>query len=72
MIQKAEIVVEWFAQGITVRWEDVDGKVDSSKALAIHGTECGVIGKEIWDDVKEIFDHSLTDKVRIKLEYEAL
>lgn len=72
MIQKAEIIVEQFAQGITVRWKDVDGDIGPSKSLAIRGTECTTIGKEIWDDVSEIFNNTLTDKVRIKVEYEAL
>ena len=72
MIHKAEIIVEQFAQGITVRWRDIDDNVDPSKALAIKGTECTTIGKEIWDDVNEILNNTLTDKVRVRLEYEAL
>ena len=72
MIQKAEIIVEQFAQGITVRWRDIDGLTGPSKALAAHGVECSVIGKEIWEDVLDILSNTLTDKVRIKLEYEAM
>ena len=72
MTKKSEIIVEQFAQGITVRWKDVDGKINLSKSLAIHGAECGAIGKEIWKDVSEILCDNDTDRVRIKLEYEAL
>lgn len=72
MSKKSEIVVEQFAQGITVRWKDVDGEVRPSKALAIVGTEGGVIGREVWKDVSEILCDTSTDKVRIKLEYEVI
>lgn len=70
MIQKAEIIVEQFAQGITVRWKDVDGNIEMSKSLAVHGTECSIIGNEIWKDVSEILCDTTADKVRVKLEYE--
>lgn len=72
MIQKAEIVVEQFAQGITVRCKNGDNKSYTSKALAINGAECGIIGKEIWKDISEILCDEATDRIRIKIEYEAL
>lgn len=72
MIHKAEIIVEQFEQGITIRWNDVDGNVDPSKALAAKGSEELILGKEIWSDISEILDNSLTDRIRIKLEYEEL
>lgn len=72
MTKKAEIIVEQFPQGITVRWNDVDSKAAPTKALAMAGTECGVIGKEIWQDVSEVLSDEKTDKVLIKLEYKPL
>ena len=69
MIKKAEIVIEKFNRGITVRWSDTDGVQKPSKDLAPVGVECSVIGNNIWNDVFDIFNESLTDKVRIKLEY---
>lgn len=69
MVKKAEIVVEEFDNGITTRWEDVDGIVDPSKSLAAKGNEAECIGKEIWGDVHEILATQPTDKVIIKIQY---
>lgn len=70
MIKKAEIIVEKFDQGITIRWKDVDGIVEPQKALAPNGTEYAAIGKSVWDDVSDFICDTQTDNVRIKLEYE--
>lgn len=72
MNKRTEIVVEKFAQGITVRCEDARGIEPSSKALAAQGYECGIIGKEVWRDVLDTLNESSSDKVRIRLEYEAM
>ena len=75
MNRQTEIIVERFAQGITSRCKrtlDVSGLDKLSKALGIHGTECCTIGKEIWEDVSELLNESMTDKVRIRLEYEPM
>lgn len=72
MVQRAEIIVEEFEQGITVRWFDADKVVDPSKSIAIKGYEDKAIGKEIWEDVSDILHESLSDKVRIKIEYEVI
>lgn len=72
MVQKAEIVVEKFTQGITARWEDETGEAFPSKDLAVNGGEEGLLGHLVWEDLYEIFDKSGSDKVRIKLEYEVI
>lgn len=72
MTQKVEIIVEKFAQGITIRCKDANENATPTKALAVHGTECSVIGKEIWRDVNDLFNETIADKVRVRLEYEAL
>ena len=72
MNKETEIIVERFAQGITVRWRNLDGASEPSKALAARGYECGIIGKEVWKDVMDTFCDSTSDKVRIKLEYEPM
>ena len=71
MNRQTEIIVEKFAQGITVRCEDIRGN-EKTKALAAQGYECGVIGKEIWRDVLDAFNESSSEKVRIRLEYEPM
>ncbi len=72
MTKKSEIIIEKFAQGITVRWSSLSGNEVPSKALAVSGTECGVIGREIWKEVFEIFQDAPADKVRVKIECEGL
>lgn len=72
MIKQTEIIVEKFAQGITVRCEDVRKTGVISKALAAQGFECGIIGKEIWKDISDVLSESSSDKVRISLEYEPM
>ena len=72
MIQKAEILVEQFDEGIIVRWNDAsdtEDKVDSSKSLAIKGREADALGQEVWNDVIDIMENAMTEKVLIKLEY---
>ena len=69
MEQRSEVIVEKFAQGITIRWKDVDDETKSSKALAVIGTESCVIGKEIWKEVSKILFYAPTDKVLVKIEY---
>lgn len=71
MSKQTEIIVEKFAQGITVRCEDFRGN-EKTKALAAQGLECGIIGKEIWKDISDVLSESSSDKVRIRLEYEPM
>lgn len=74
MVQKAEILVERFEQGITIRWSGTDevGSTEQSKALAIHGTEERIIGQEIWEDLSYIYDKISTDKILVTVEYKPL
>lgn len=70
MTKKSEIIIEKFTQGITVRWSSLNSEEVPTKALAISGTECGVIGREIWKEVFEILQDTPADKVRVKIECE--
>jgi hypothetical protein len=72
MVQKAEIIVEKFDEGITTRWHDLSGDLGTTKSLAKTGDEAQLIGEDIWADVFNMFDKLGTDKVRVKLEYEVV
>lgn len=72
MATKVKIEVERFDEGITTRWYDVSGEEASTKSLATNGREHAIIGQDIWTDVTEIMDKELTDKVVIRIEYEAI
>ena len=69
MTKEAKIEIEEFDNGITARWEDVSGNVESQKSLAIKGDEARVIGKLIWEDIKGILATQPTDKMIIKIQY---
>lgn len=69
---KAEMVVEKFDNGITIRREDTDDFPESINVVVIKGEEHIRIGEEIWEDLYNIMDHSGDNKVRIKIEYEAI
>ena len=72
MIQKAEMIIEKFDQGITVRWRDIDGNVESKKSLAPKGSEYKVLGDELWGDINDVLANTLTDKVIVNVEYRVL
>lgn len=69
MIKKVKIEVEQFDNGITARWEDIDGAVDPEKSLGVKGNEAVCIGKQIWSDIHEILATQPTDKVIINIQY---
>lgn len=72
MIQKAEMIIEKFDQGITVRWRDIDGNAESKKSLASKGSEYKVLGDELWGDINDVLANTLTDQVIVNVEYRVL
>lgn len=69
---KAELIVEQFDNGITVRWDGLTGEATPESRVALDGNEAEVIGKSIWEDIYEVFDKECTAKVKVTLEYEKL
>ena len=69
---KTKIIVERFDQGITTRWYEEGGSTATNKSLATSGREHIIIGQDIWDDVSEMMDKEMTDKVMISIELEAM
>lgn len=70
MVKKAEIIVEKFDEGITVRWRDTDGIIGDSKGLAYKGGEANLIGRQIWEDLDYILNDAESEKVKVTLEYQ--
>lgn len=66
------MIIERFEQGITVRWRDLDGNVSPTKSLASKGGEATILGEEVWGDINDVLANTLSEKVLVKLEYEAL
>ena len=72
MVQKSEMLIEKFPNGITVRWNDVAGRVESEKALAVNGEEAKCIGDSVWDSVSDLLGQADNGKVEVVVEVRTL
>ena len=72
MITKAEIIVEKFDEGITLRWSEPTGTEQGKKSLASSGRESMLLGTEVWKDLSSIFEEKQSDKVKISIEYDCI
>ena len=70
MLKKADIIIERFEEGITIRWNDPDGKMESRKSLCPNGAEMSFIGSEIWSDIISICDEKKNEKIKLSIEYQ--
>jgi hypothetical protein len=72
MITKAEIIVEKFDEGITLRWSEPNGTEQKKKSLASNGREHIVIGAEVWSDLQSIFEEKHSERVKMSIEYDCI
>ena len=72
MVQKAEMIIEKFNQGITIRWRDLNDEFAQTKSLAPAGQENAALGKMLYADICDVFDNVKSDKIVINLEYKVL
>lgn len=66
---KAEIIIEQFDNGITIKWSDPDKNVDPHNIVALERDVAVSIGKTIWEDVSIAMNKGLTSKIKMKVEY---
>jgi hypothetical protein len=69
MVQKAEIIVEKFSNGITLNWTDPTGEADPEKMIAIKGKEPVSLGEMIWGDVEDILENSTGKRIKVSINY---
>lgn len=72
---KAIITIEQFDNGISLKWRynDTNAPVtDSQNIVALERDKEKAIGETIWEDVKNTMDVTLTNMVRLKIEYEPI
>lgn len=69
MVQKAEIIIEKFVNGITAKWVDPTGEIEQDKRLAINGQEPVSLGEMVWRDVDDILANSTGKKVKVSIGY---
>ena len=72
MVQNAEIIVELYENGITIKWSDLEDDGNKTKSVATDKEKIEAIGREVWGDIENILNDSGYDKVRVKLEYEIM
>lgn len=66
---KVIIEIEQFDNGIALKWKDEDD--NELKSVALERDKEQAIGKAIWEDIKSVMDSELSNKVELKIEYEA-
>lgn len=72
MIKNVQLDIERFDEGVTIRWDDIDGNVDGTKSIAVNGEEAEGIGELIWDDVHDIFQATNHENLRMTIKYELI
>lgn len=68
---KVIINIEQMDNGITIKWKDAEGEHDTQAIVAFTRDKEFAIGKAIWEDIKSVMDSELSNKVELKIEYEA-
>ena len=71
MVKKAEIRIERFGNGISSCWSNAETNEELSRQVALNGSEAKCIGEEIWADIVEFLEAKKTNKVVLKIEYDA-
>ena len=65
---KVQIDFEEYDNGISLKWEDLDGENDGANIIALDIEKERVIGKMILDDIRSVLDHELTSKLRLTID----
>lgn len=68
---KVTIDIEQYDNGISLKWNDSEGH-EPEAIVALDRDKETAIGKMIWDDVKNMMDVTLTNMMRLKIEYEPI
>ena len=69
---KANIQIEQFDNGITIKWKDAEGEHDQQAIVALERDKEMSIGKTIWEDIKMIMDSHLCNAVEMEIEYKPI
>ena len=64
-----KIKIEKFDNGITLKWEHLDGNMDSKAVVAKDREAQETIGEVICDDINSVMDFYSTNCVEMTIEY---
>lgn len=69
---KANIQIEQFDNGITLKWKDAKSKQDQQAIIALDSDKEIAIGRMIWEDIKMIMDSNQCNAVEMEIEYKPI
>ena len=67
---KAKIKIERYDNGISLKWQSPDA--DDQSEVALDYDKEKVIGKMVWDDIKNVMDAELCNEVEMIVEYKSV
>ena len=69
---KAEVTVEQFNNGISLKWKDAEGNIEPETVVALDNDTTNTIGKIIWDDITLMMQQKQCNIVKMTIEYQAV
>ena len=69
---KAEVTVEQFNNGISLKWKDAENNIEPEAIVALDNDKVNTVGKIIWDDITLMMDQELCNVVKMTIEYQAV
>ena len=69
---KAEIFIEQYGNGISLKWKDVEDNIEPETVVALDNDTTNTIGKIIWDDITLMMQQKQCNIVKMTIEYQAV
>ena len=69
---KAKITIEQYENGISIKWNDVEDKIEPSAIVVLDSNINERIGEMIWEDCRQVMDLHLCNSVKMVVEYQPI
>ena len=69
---KAEIFIEQYGNGISLKWKDVEDNIEPETVVALDNDKINTVGKIIWDDITLMMQQKQCNIVKMTIEYQAV
>lgn len=66
---KATIEIEQYDNGISIKWKDCKGGLDSQHVVALDADKESAIGKMIWSDIEHVMNLAIANKVKMEINF---
>ena len=67
--KEIELEVEQFDNGITLRWNDLEGEYPPFANVVLEGQEAETIGRIVFEDIQKIMDAVPCNIVSLHIQY---